>query len=114
MLLSEDSSDAQYQIKAYAPGKIIINSETYRDNLIISQNRLIKNWNPNDLLAIAALKPEIILLGLGAQSRILKPEILKPLSELGFSVECMSTQAAIHTYTILVSENRNVAAGLII
>lgn len=114
MPLTEDHSDAEYQIKAYSPGRIVINEIVYTNNLIISRNQLIAHWNSADLLALAALKPEIILIGTGDKSIILKPEILSPLYELGFSVECMSTQSACHTYTILSAENRNVVAGLIL
>lgn len=122
MVLTEDKSDACYQIQAYSPGKIVIHQKTYTTSLIICPNQLISHWKlsniaqiqETDLMQIAALKPEIILLGTGEKSLILPAKTLKPLLEQGFSVECMSTAAACRTYTVLISEGRQVAAGLII
>lgn len=122
MALAEDKSDAHYQIQSYLPGRIIINREIYTHSLIISPNQLITKWKPKDiqslteadLVEIATLKPEMILLGTGEKSLILPAKTLKPLLEQGFSVECMSTASACRTYTVLISEGRQVAAGLII
>lgn len=114
MLLTEDHSDALYQIKSYEPHKITINNKVYTQNLIISSDQLITNWDAKNLLQLTDLKPEIILLGTGEKNVAMSIEQLKSLYELGFSPECMSTRAAAHTYTILISEGRRVVAGLIL
>ncbi len=122
MVLSEDNSNATYQIKSISPGKIVINEETYANSVIISPEKLISPWAPknsnditdDDLLQLLKLKPEIILIGTGERSVILPAKKLAPLLEKQFHVECMNTQAACRTYTILISEGRNVVAGLIL
>ena len=122
MVLSEDHSDATYQIQSISPGKISINGETYTRSLIISPDKLITNWKPlsistltdDDLLLFLELKPEIILLGTGEKSIIPPAKKLACLLEKGFHVECMNTAAACRTYTILIAEGRKVAAGLIL
>lgn len=122
MILSEDNSNATYQIKSILPGKIIINNETYTSSVIISAEKLISPWAPKnsnditnaDLLQLLELEPEIILIGTGDNSVILSAKKLKPLLEKQFHVECMNTKAACRTYTVLVSEGRKVVAGLII
>jgi uncharacterized protein len=122
MILSEDHSDATYQIKSISPGKIIINNETYTNSVIISPNKLITPWAPTsietltdeDLLLFLDLKPEIILLGTGEKSIIPSPQKLACLLEKQFHIECMNTRAACSTYTVLISEGRKVAAGLIL
>ncbi len=114
MILSEDHSNATYQIQSILPGKIVINGDTYTNSLIISPERLITDWNPDNLLLILELKPDIILLGTGEHSIIYPTKKLACLLEKKFHAECMNTAAACRTYTILIAEGRNVAAGLLL
>jgi uncharacterized protein len=122
MLLTQDHSDAQYQITSFSPGKIGINDKTYTSSVIISLNQLIDNWRPrnvdmitdDDLLLLLALKPDIILLGTGEKSIMLPAKKLACLLEKNFYVECMNTAAACRTYTVLAAEGRNVVAGLLL
>lgn len=122
MILSEDHSNATYQIKSISPGKIVINNEIYTNSVIISAEKLISPWAPKnineltdtDLLQLLELKPEIILIGTGERSVILPAKKLSPLLKKQFHVECMNTKAACRTYTILISEGRKIVAGLII
>lgn len=121
-MLTEDNNNAAYQIQSYNNHEITINGTTYPESLIISTKKLVTNWTqnvatslqPNDLMAFLSLSPEIILIGTGKKSIILSPEILAPLIERHYNVECMSTEAACRTYAVLSAEGRNVAAGLII
>lgn len=122
MVLSEDHSDAHYQIQSIAFGKIRINEETYVHSLIISPNKLIPDWKPtsvesitdDDLLLLLVDNPDIILLGTGEKSTILPAKKLAILLEKQYHIECMNTAAACRTYTILAAEGRKVVAGLII
>lgn len=121
-MLTEDHSNAAFQIQSISPGKIIINKKPYENSVLISADKLISPWHPknaaeiteSDLLQILELKPDIILIGTGEKSVILPAKKLTPLLEKQFHVECMNTAAACRVYTILVSEGRKVAAGLII
>ena len=122
MILSQDYSNATYQIQSFSPGKVVINHETYTHSVIISAEKLISPWSPvnietvtdADLLLFLDLNPEIILLGTGEKSMMLPAKKLACLTEKQFHIECMSTAAACRTYTVLISEGRKVAAGLII
>ncbi|EKD54436.1 MAG: hypothetical protein ACD_60C00085G0002 [uncultured bacterium] len=122
MSLAEDKSIATYQINAYSPGKITINNAVFMQSLIISADKLWTSWRPrsvadlNDLdwEPFLTLPIEIILLGTGEKSMILRANQMQPLLQKQFHVECMSTSAACRTYTALIAENRRVAAGLII
>lgn len=122
MSLTEDHSNATYQIQSIAPGKVVINGETYTQSLIISPEELILNWKPTsietltdaDLMQFLSIKPEIILLGTGERSVIPPAKKLACLTEKQFHIECMNTAAACRTYTLLISEGRKVAAGLIL
>ena len=114
MQINEDINYSQYQIRAYQPGKITINDKTYTKSLIVTSEALITNWQPKtvnditqtDINQILALKPDIILLGMGKHSAP-PPKNLRQF-------ECMSTAAACRTFIALSSEGRNVAAALLI
>lgn len=122
MILSEDHSDATYQIQRISGNAVTINNQTYTRSLIISPERLITDWNPvtidtlsnDDLLIFLELNPEIILLGTGERSVILPAKKLTSLLEKQFHIECMNTAAACRTYTLLIAEGRKVVAGLIL
>ena len=55
-----------------------------------------------------------MILGTGASQKFPPPATLRPLIEAGIGFEIMDTAAACRTYNILVAEDRNVAAALII
>lgn len=122
MEINEDQSDAKYQIKAYEPGKIRINSQDYQRSLIVSANELIADWPPQGLAdlteahwqLVLALKPEIILLGTGRRFVMPKPELLAPVYQAKIGIEPMDTGAACRTYMALASEGRKVVAALLI
>jgi len=120
--LTLDDNNAQYQIRAYAPGTITINDKTLSKSIIITPTQLIENWAPQSvaelttesLQIIADTRPDILLIGTGATMVFLSAEIYGPLINLGIGVEFMDTSAACRTYNALSAENRNVAAALII
>lgn len=122
MSLTEDKSQATYQITHISNDAIVVNDHAYTHSLVITPEKLITDWRPTsadnitdtDLEIFFTLNPEIILLGLGKKSVILRAQKLKVLHEKQFHVECMSTASAARTYTALIAENRRVAAGLII
>jgi uncharacterized protein len=109
------------QIKAYGPGRITINSETLTRSLIVSPSQLIRDWAPQrfaDLTAahfatLAALSPEVILIGTGATLRFPARELLTEIRLLNIGLEIMDTAAACRTYNVLMAEGREVAAGLL-
>lgn len=122
MPLALDENTAKYQIRAYEPGKIKINDQEFTQSLIVSANELIHPWAPQNikeltsehLLAVLPLKPEVLLLGTGEQPAFLPVDLYGELINHGIGVEVMHTAAACRTYNALTSENRLVAAALVI
>jgi uncharacterized protein len=55
-----------------------------------------------------------VLLGTGATFIFPEPALLAPLRKAGIGVEVMDTAAACRTYNILLGEERNVVAALIV
>jgi uncharacterized protein len=70
--------------------------------------------SPADFSQMAALKPELIIIGTGKRQRFPKPELLKTLIEVKIGFEVMDSQAACRTYNILVGEGRQVLLALIV
>ncbi len=93
-----------------------------RSSCIITADQIVEPWavggaetlTEDDLAPVLALEPEVILLGTGPTA-VFPPVRLRALvqsRQIGF--ECMDTPAACRTYNILVSEDRRVAAALIL
>lgn len=122
MLLAEDNNSSHYQIRAYQSGEIVINDSTYKNSLIITPSTLMTHWepktindiNPESLQPLIEINPDIILLGTGDHFVSPPQQQLSPLYQAGLSVDIMSTGTACRTFIALSSENRNVAAALLI
>lgn len=115
-------ADGNNLITGYENGWIAINKIRHSSNLILLPNQIIEPWQVLDfeslsaenITEIASLKPEVVLLGTGASHRFIHPKLTRSLTEVGVSLECMSTAAACRTYNILMGEGRNVAAALLL
>jgi uncharacterized protein len=121
MKIQLDNDAGRFLVRAYAPGQIKINDTVYTSSVLIALTDIRADWEPRrfeDLTAaqfeeIAALKPEVVLLGTGAKLRFPPPACLAPLSRAGVGVEVMDTAAACRTYNILAADGRRVVAGLL-
>ncbi len=104
----------------YGEGFVLINAVRHEGNLIVMPECL-QPWHvggfatlePEDFAALAALKPEVVLLGTGAKIRFPHPRLTSALSQARIGVEVMDNQAACRTYNILMAEERKVAAALL-
>lgn len=109
-------------IHGYAEGWVRINEHTYMSSLIVTPERIIVDWEPRQVTALAAehfawmadLRPEVVLLGTGVRLRFPAPSLTASLYGTGVGVEVMDTGAACRTYNILMGEGRRVAAALLI
>ncbi len=89
--------------------------------VIVSARRLITDWpvsKAEDLdvqhfAQILELQPEVVLIGTGEHQVFLAPELLMFFYQRSVGVEVMSTPAACRTFNVLVSEQRNVVAALL-
>lgn len=122
MGLTRDDNTAQFQIQSFQPGRIQVNDVVYTSSIIVSSDRLIKNWRPqiiseltrDDLSIIIDLSPAILLLGTGGDLAFPDLDVYGDLINEGIGVEVMDTRAACRTFAALTAENRNVVAALII
>jgi len=111
----------QYRIESYQQGVITVNSNQYKTSLIISPTQLIPDWPPvcytdlamQHIYQITSLQPEIIILGTGSRLHFPEPELIEDIFKQNIGFEVMDTGAACRCYNLLVSEGRNVAAGML-
>jgi uncharacterized protein len=107
-------------IRGFSGGEIRIGSETFREPLIVTADRVIADWSPppvavltvRDFQRVLELEPELILLGTGAEQRFPPFALTSDILTMGVGLEIMSTAAACRTFNVLASELRRVAAAL--
>ena len=103
-------------------GELRIDNDTYREAVLVSTStvvRLPEVRTVDDLLVldrsrILALGPEIVLLGTG-QLQVFPPASFRAqFLGVGIGFEVMNTGAACRTFNVLVTEQRRVAALLLV
>ena len=122
MKLQSDPHSGANTITGYGDGYIEINKIPYSHAVLLSSDGEILEWpvksfeelSPADFAQIAALNPELIIIGTGKRQRFPKPELLKTLIDAKLGFEVMDSQAACRTYNILVGEGRQVLLALIV
>ena len=106
----------------HGPGFVRLGIVEYRQNVVVTSEKIIVGWAPNgfdaliaeDFAAIAALKPEVALLGTGATIRFPHPRLTRALTDARVGLEVMDTPAACRTFNILAAEGRRVAVAILI
>jgi len=109
-----------YTFTAYGEGYVMVNGARHEASVIVLPER-IEPWPVADFAslaeehfaALAALAPEVVLLGTGARLRFPHPRLTAPLARARIGLEVMDLQAACRTYNILMAEERKVAAALL-
>jgi len=122
MKFAQDSQDEGYVITAYDEDNITINGKAFANSLIITRTKLDENWNLNNIDSLQSehieqiliLNPELIIIGTGKKLTFPNVAIYSEVIKKGIGVDFMDTQAACRTYNILMSEGRDVVAGLIL
>jgi uncharacterized protein len=63
---------------------------------------------------LLAYQPEIILLGTGSKTVFPEPEAMVLCAQDGIGLEVMDSASACRTYNVLLSEEREIVAGLLL
>lgn len=104
----------------YGDGYVLLNGARRDTGVVVLPERIIE-WPvasfgalaAADFERIAALAPEVVLLGTGARLRFPHPRLTAALARAGIGLEVMDLQAACRTFNILAAEERIVAAALV-
>ena len=122
MHFARDDCNSELIIRACDDGQVTIGAQSYQRSLILTPERVIPDWQPQqvtditeqDFDSILALQAEIILLGTGTRLCFPSAQLRAYVLATGTGLEVMDTSAACRTYNILLSENRRVVAALLI
>ena len=108
-------------IRSVSQRGIQVVDDFHTSPIIVSATELISDWQvptaealtEQNLEAVLALEPEVVLIGTGERQVFLPPALMMVLYGRGVGVEVMTTDAACRTFNVLVSESRNVVAALL-
>lgn len=103
-------------------GLLKIGNEEIRENVVLFRDSIRRGWEAGDVEALTeqdfadliAAEPEIVVFGTGWRSCLPPREVVFALARRGIGFETMDTPAACRTFNILISEDRDVAAVLIV
>lgn len=106
----------------YGEGFVRLGIVEYRENVVVTPDTIITAWGAGgfdalteaDFVSLAALRPEVALLGTGSSIRFPHPRLTRALTDARIGLEVMDTQAACRTFNILAAEGRKVAAAILI
>ena len=122
MPLAEDIVTSRHRITAYSASTITVNDSIYRQSLIVTASTMHCPWpvsslqqlNPETLAPILESKPAVVLLGTGTRQLFPEPQIFALFGQQGIGLEVMDNGALCRTFNILVAEDREVTAAIIL
>lgn len=113
----------KHLISGYEAGEVRVNDLVIRNHCLITADSVLE-WpvadkqtnqlHVNDMQPIAALNPEVVLLGMGGEQRYPSAEIYALFLERNIGFEVMDIGAACRTFNILLGEDRRVVAALML
>ena len=106
----------------HGAGYVRLGVVEYRENLIVTTDKIAIGWTSagfealtaEDFAAVAALEPEVVILGTGTSLRFPHPRLTRALTDARIGLEVMDTPAACRTFNILAAEGRKVAAAILV
>ena len=122
MKLHRSDAIGKNAITGYGEGYVMVNQARHERTVVVLPDQLVTDWaastfealTADHLAALLPLEAEIILIGTGPRLQFPRAEVLAPLVRARVGFEVMDVQAACRTYNILVSEERKVAAALLL
>jgi len=122
MPLAEDIITSRHRITAYDVDTISVNDDIYRQSLVMTADSILCPWpvsslqhlDPENLAPIFESKPTVVLLGTGERQMFPDAKIFALFGEQGIGLEVMDNGALCRTFNILVAEDRDVTAAIIL
>jgi uncharacterized protein len=120
--LSHERPDGFLFFHACTPSAVTIVDRVFTRSFLLMPDRIVENWPVTsaaqlDLAAaeaIAALQPEVVLLGTGERQVFPPQEFLAALLRRKIGVEVMDNAATCRTYNLLAGEGRRVMAVIML
>ena len=122
MPLAEDIVTSRHRITAYSASSVTVNDSVYRQSLVMTASTVLCPWPVDSLHQLDAevlgpileTKPAVVLLGTGEQQLFPEPKIYALFGQQGIGLEVMDNGALCRTFNILVAEDRDVTAAIVL
>jgi uncharacterized protein len=122
MQLTQDKPEGYLFVRNSAPRAITIVDRVLMRSFLLAPDRVVEDWPVTkaaefDVAAaetIAALEPEVVLLGTGERQVFPSREAIVALLRRRIGVEVMDNAAASRTYNLLASEGRRAVAAFML
>ncbi|MGI9202977.1 MAG: Mth938-like domain-containing protein [Woeseiaceae bacterium] len=103
-------------------GMLRIGNEEVSENVVLFRESIQRGFDAADVATLReedfaeliAEGPEVVIFGTGWKTCLPPRELVFALARRGIGFECMDTPAACRTFNILLSEDRDVAAVLMV
>lgn len=101
---------------------ITVVDRDFHKSLLLTPEKVVEDWGVTDasqlgladVETIAALSPELVLLGTGERQVFPPAEVMAGFLRRGIGIEAMTNGAAARTYSLLAAEGRRVVAAFIL
>ena len=122
MQLTQEPAEGYFFVRACSPHAITIVDRPLTRSFLLAPDQVIENWPVTSAAefdeaaaeGIAALKPEVVLLGTGDKQVFPPRAALVALLRQRIGVEVMDNAAASRTYNLLASEGRRAVAAFML
>ncbi len=122
MQLSQDLPEGYLFFRSCGVDAITVIDRTLTASFLMMPDRIVEDWpvqraDAFDVASaetIAAMEPELVLLGTGARQVFPPRESMVALLRRNIGIEVMDNAAACRTYNLLAGEGRRVLAAIIL
>jgi uncharacterized protein len=120
--LTLENPDFRYSLRGAGGDFALVNEQRLEASFLLAPNQLVPDWRPasiadlsvEDLDAVIALEPAVVLLGSGARLVFPAPAVIAACLTRGIGMEVMDNAAAARTFNVLATEGRRVVAAFLI
>jgi uncharacterized protein len=116
--LTEHHNENQFFVRRADARSVTVIDRTLDKSFIVGPNQIVEDFPYTDsktldssaIAKILALKPEVVLLGTGAQLNFPPQNVMAEFLKRGIGLETMDNAAAARTFNVLVGEGREAVA----
>lgn len=121
MQLNHERPDYAFALRSADGRSAVVNERVLTASFILAPEQLVEHWAPTDVTALVpedmeallAMQPEVILLGTGERQRFPAATVMAACLGRGVGLEAMTNAAAARTFNVLAGEARKVVAGFL-
>ena len=121
MKFTQQRPDGANLIRRYGADYIVVGNEEIRSSCLVSANsfsawapRSVEELTVESLAPLFALAPEVVVLATGTTQRFPRASLRAEFATRRIGLEVMEIGAACRTYNVLVSEERQVLAAILL